>query len=118
MRRFIYSPCFRQVLQSSTTKRATKGGNNLKRSVVNIFVIFPGIDAEKLLYQLSEKKIYVSTGSACDSKKETEDKSLIALGLSSKEIKSSLRISLPADVTRKEADYFLKVLKELIKRQV
>ena len=82
----------------------------------NIFVTFPGIDAERLLYQLSEKKIYVSTGSACDSKKQVEDTALKAIGLSAKDMKSSLRISLPVDVTRKDADYFLKVLKELIKR--
>lgn len=80
----------------------------------NIFVTLNGVDAERLLYDLSAKGIYVSIGSACDSKKEIEDHALRAIGLKTEEMKSSLRISLPVDVTKKDVDYFLRVLKELI----
>lgn len=82
----------------------------------NIFVSFEDVNAERLLYDLSNKGIYVSIGSACDSKKETEDSALKAIGLSNAEMKSSLRISLPVDVKKSDADYFIKVLKSLIKR--
>ena len=85
-----------------------------ERSPNNIFVTFPGIDTERLLYELSARGVYISIGSACDSKKEKEDSALLAIGLSSAEMKSSLRISLPADVTKKDIEYFVKVLKELI----
>jgi cysteine desulfurase len=81
----------------------------------NIFFTIIGVDAEKLLYDLSNKGIYVSIGSACDSKKEIEDHALKSIGLSAKDMKSSLRVSLPIDVTKKDADYFLKVLNELIR---
>lgn len=81
----------------------------------NIFVTIKGINAERLLYDLSNKGIYVSIGSACDSKKETEDIALKAIGLGINEMKSSIRISLPIDVKKSDADYFLKVLKTLIK---
>ncbi|MGV8142151.1 MAG: cysteine desulfurase family protein [Candidatus Pacearchaeota archaeon] len=90
------------------------GPRDKDRLANNIFVTFSSMNAEEVLYKLSEKGIYVSIGSACDSKKETEDAALKAIGLSSKEMKSSLRISLPADVTKKDADYFVKVLKGLI----
>lgn len=83
----------------------------------NIFVKF-NTHAQRLLYQLSEKGIYVSRGSACESKKDVEDKALISLGLSSKEINNSLRISIPADVTKKDVDYFIGILKVLLGHKV
>ena len=84
------------------------------RTPNNIFISFSDLNAERLLYDLSSRGIYVSTGSACESKKETEDATLKSIGLGSKEIKSSLRISLPVDVTMRDVNYFLSVLKELI----
>ncbi len=90
-------------------------GSTENRLCNNIFITFPGVNCEELLYKLSNKKIYVSVGSACDSKKDIEDTALKAIGLSAKNMKSSLRISLPVDVTVKDADYFVKVLKNLIK---
>src|SRR3989344_294793 len=88
-------------------------GSLAKRVPNNVFVTFSGVDCERLLYDLSSKGIYVSIGSACDSKKEIEDFSLKAIGLTAKEMKNSLRISLPVDVSRKDVKYFLSVLKEL-----
>ena len=92
------------------------GTRGYSRLSTNVFVTFIGVDAEKLLYQLSNKKIYVSIGSACDSKKEVEDKALSAIGLSVKDMGSSLRISLPVEVTKKDVNYFVKVLKELMNK--
>lgn len=85
-----------------------------KRLANNIFVTFPEVDAERLLYDLSSKGIYISIGSACDSKKEVEDHALRNIGLSSKEMKSSVRISLPHNVKKSDADYFLRILRSLI----
>ena len=80
----------------------------------NVFVTFSRVDAEELMHKLSVREIYVSQGSACDSKKEKEDSALRAIGLSAKDIRNSLRISLPADVTKKDVEYFVKVLRKLI----
>lgn len=90
-------------------------GSMESRTPNNIFFTITGIDSEKLLYDLSNKGIYVSIGSACDSKKEVEDFSLKAIGLSPRDMKTSLRVSLPIDVKKKDADYFLKVLNDLIR---
>lgn len=89
-------------------------GSIEKRLTNNIFVTLPEVDAERLLYDLSSKGIYISIGSACDSKKKVEDHALKNIGLSSKEMKSSVRISLPYNVKKSDADYFLKILKDLI----
>ena len=92
----------------------TVGASGIDRLANNIFITFPKMNSEEMLYKLSEKRIYVSIGSACDSKKDKEDSALKAIGLTSTEMKSSLRISLPFDVSKKDVDYFLKVLKNLI----
>ena len=91
-------------------------GSQIDRVPNNIFVTLPNVNAERLLYDLSNKGVYVSVESACDSKKETEDHALQSIGLSSKEMKSSIRISLPAEVTKKDIDYFLRVLKNILDR--
>jgi len=90
-------------------------GPDEERLANNIFVCFDGVDSERLMFDLSAKGIYVSRGSACDSKKEVEDSALKAIGLSSKEMNSSIRVSLSIDLTKKDVDYFLKVLNELIR---
>ena len=89
-------------------------GSRDNRLANNVFVSFSGLNAERLLYDLSSRGIYVSTGSACDSKKEIENVALKAIGLSTNDMRSSLRISLPVDVTMRDVNYFLSVLKELI----
>ncbi len=102
------------VEKLSQDKNIIVRGSMNSRIPNNLFFTIAGVDSEKLLYDLSNKGIYVSIGSACDSKKEIEDHALKAICLSSKEMKSSLRVSLPVDVTKKDADYFLKTLKGLI----
>lgn len=89
-------------------------GSMDSRTPNNIFFTIMGIDSEKLLYDLSNKGIYISIGSACDSKKEVEDHALKSIGLSGRDMKSSIRVSLPIDVTKKDVDYFLKALNSLI----
>jgi len=80
----------------------------------NVFVSFSGVNAEDLMHRLSTRGVCVSTGSACDSKKEREDTALVSLGLSKNEIRSAIRISLPADVVKKNIEYFITVLKRLL----
>lgn len=62
-------------------------------------VCFPGIDAERLVYKLEQRGIYVSTGAACAANKGTKSHVLEAIGLSDAEIAGSLRISLGATNT-------------------
>ena len=80
----------------------------------NLFISFSGISGEDLMYKLSNKGIYVSTGSACDSKKKKEDSSLKALRLNKEQIKNSIRISLSFDISKKDANYFLSILRKFI----
>ena len=84
-------------------------GSEKKRIYNNINVSFP-VDASNLVAFLSEKGIYVSAGSACESKKEKEDETLKAIGLGKEEIKGSIRITLNGEIKKKDLD---KVIKEI-----
>lgn len=72
----------------------------------------PFLRAEVLLHYLSEKGVYVSTGSACSSKNTRDSHVLIALGMKDAEIKGSIRITFSAFTTQEETAYALDVLKE------
>lgn len=68
---------------------------NQKHKLANFLpVCFPGIDAERLIYKLEEKEVYLSTGAACAASKGEKSHTLMAIGLSDEEIAGSLRISL------------------------
>ena len=70
--------------------------------------------ASVIVEALSNRGIYCSSVSACNSKKEELSYVLKAIGRSEKEAHNSLRISLSKDNTIEECEEFIKVLKELI----
>lgn len=57
-------------------------------------IVVEGMDAERLIFQLEQKEVYLSTGAACAASKGQKSASLAAIGLSDAEIAGSLRISL------------------------
>lgn len=56
-------------------------------------IAFPGIRGETLLHALSAESIYISTGSACGSKKGGENKVLSSMGFDKMLVYSAVRIS-------------------------
>ena len=68
---------------------------NKKHSLDRFIVLcYNSLDAERLIYLLEEKNVYVSTGAACAASKGVRSHVLEAIGLSDSEIAGSLRISL------------------------
>lgn len=65
-------------------------------------VSFPGIDAERIIFKLEDKEVYLSTGAACSANKGLKSHVLQAIGLSDEEIDGSLRISLGKDNTEED----------------
>ncbi len=86
-------------------------GSVERRLYNNINVSFSGVDGENLTAFLSHKGIYVSAGSACDSKKQRESKVLRAIGLNEKERKGSIRISLNDKISKNDVEHVVKVIK-------
>lgn len=68
---------------------------NPKVQLPNIMTIsLPGLDAERLIFALEEREVYLSTGAACAASKGVKSPTLRAIGLNDEEIAGSLRISL------------------------
>jgi cysteine desulfurase len=79
-----------------------------------LYVTFPHTSAMRLVYRLSQKEIFISMGSACESRADETSSVGRAIGLTQKNIDSSVRISLPATVQKKDIAYFVKTLEQLL----
>lgn len=97
----IYSERKRlQELKTYITKNLSDLPNikyigNLKTQLPNILAIsLPGLDAERLIFALEDREVYLSTGAACAASKGIKSPTLRAIGLSDEEIAGSLRLSL------------------------
>ncbi len=54
----------------------------------------PGLDAERLIFALEDRGVFLSTGAACAASKGIKSPTLRAIGLSDEEIAGSLRITM------------------------
>ncbi len=70
-------------------------------------ISFPGIKGEILLHALEQDGIYISTGAACSSRKNTPSHVLKAVGLSEAEIASAIRFSFSIRNTETEINYVI-----------
>ena len=75
-----------------------------------------GAEGESLLMNLDLKGFSVSVGSACNSGKIAESASLRAMGLTEKEARSSIRVSLGCGVKKREINLFVKTLQKTVTR--
>lgn len=100
-------------------QRLIKGVQDIEGTVINspensvysvVNISFTGVRSEVLLHVLESKGIYVSAGSACNSKKDKYSYVLQAMGLPVKVIDSALRFSLSEFNTEEEIDYVCSVL--------
>ncbi|MBS3807550.1 MAG: cysteine desulfurase [Bacteroidales bacterium] len=73
-------------------------------------VSFPGLQGEVLLRKLETAEIYVSTGSACTSGKNTPSHVLKAMGRSKEEVQGALRFSFSAMNREEELEQVMKHL--------
>ena len=78
-------------------------------------VSFNGTKGEVLTHFLGMYQIYVSTGSACSSKKGNS-RILEVMGLTQSELDGAIRFSFSKDNTEKEIDEVVKRLKESVER--
>lgn len=75
---------------------------------------FEGIRSEVLLHALEDRDIYVSAGSACASKKHTVSNTLEAMKVEQDLLDSTIRFSFSVFTTKKEIDYTLDALREIV----
>ena len=79
-------------------------GNKKRRLPGHLTISFPGIDAERLVFKLEEKAIYIATGSACSANKGMASHVLVALKLNEETINGSIRLTLGRHTTQDQID--------------
>ncbi len=80
--------------------------------IINFSV--PGIKSEVLVHALGTKGIFVSTTSACSSKRKAPSKTLMAMGVSRSKAESAIRVSMTYQTTKPELQTFLNELHHAI----
>ncbi|MBQ2802205.1 MAG: cysteine desulfurase [Lachnospiraceae bacterium] len=94
--------------------RVRLNGHPYYRLPSNANFCFEGIEGESLLILLEMKGICGSAGSACTTGNTEPSHVLIAIGLDEQTANASLRLSINEDITRKELDYVVEILKESV----
>lgn len=77
---------------------------------------FPNTESDSLLLLFDSEGIACSTGSACTAGVQQASHVLMAMGLSQREARSSLRFSLSHENSKGDIDYFHTCLKRVIER--
>lgn len=91
---------------------------NKKHALDNFIVIcYDGIDAERLIFLLEEKGVYVSTGAACAASKGLKSHVLKAIGLSDAEINGSLRLTLGEENNELQIHEAAKIINEVVRKE-
>ena len=90
-----------------------------KKHVLDNFIVtcFDGLDAERLIYLLEEKGVYVSTGAACAASKGVRSHVLAAIGLSDSQIAGSLRITLGETNTEEQIREAMKIINDAVAKE-
>ncbi|MFA9379039.1 MAG: cysteine desulfurase family protein [Lachnotalea sp.] len=90
--------------------------NNKVDSILNI--CFENVNSKILEILLSEKNIYVSTGSACNSGIVAASHVLQALNISNDYINGALRISLGKDTSEEDIDILIETLRSIFNNKL
>lgn len=88
---------------------------NRKHSLDNFLVLcYNGIDAERLIYLLEDRAVYVATGAACAASKGIRSHVLAAIGLTDEQIAGSLRITLGETNTEEQMHEVAKIINDVV----
>ena len=118
----------RKRLQQLTTKFHKLLADELKDDIIflgkdktrlpNFMPIsLPGLDAERLIFALEMREIYVSTGAACAASKGEKSATLTAIGLNDQAIAGSLRITLGTPTTESDVEEAAKSIIEVVRAE-
>lgn len=80
-----------------------------------VSVSFPGVDNERLMMQLDEVGVQAAVGSACSAGSGESSHVLKAVGLTDKEIRSTVRFSFGRQTKSKDIKQTIKLLEKLVR---
>lgn len=86
-----------------------------KTQLANFLPIsIPGLDAERLIFALEDRGVYLSTGAACAASKGEKSPTLRAIGLKDEQIAGSLRITLGRPTSEEDIREAAKNIAEVV----
>jgi len=80
----------------------------------NIYIRFPGVSGLTLMNLLSDRGIYIGTGSACSSESDEPSHVALAYGLTTNEALECVRFTLSNETTYGEIIYVVETIKSLL----
>lgn len=91
---------------------------NRKHSLDNFIVLcYNGIDAERLIFLLEDKGVYLATGAACAASKGVRSHVLKAIGLSDEQIAGSLRLTLGETNDEEQIHEAAQIINEVVTKE-
>lgn len=105
-----------QFIESLASKVPTAivNGSPKKHLPHILSVTLPGIDNERLLYQLDEAGVLAAAGSACSASSDKPSHVLAAMGISDEQAQNSLRFSFGRMTTSRDIDRLINLLEQLV----
>jgi cysteine desulfurase len=89
-------------------------GSMYNRLPNNVHITIPATDNERLLIQLDARGIQAAAGSACSASRETPSHVLRAMGLSDRDARASLRLTMGRQTTPEQIERTVSVLSSLV----
>lgn len=93
-------------------------GDRINRLSGNANMSFKNINAEELLFELDDKGICASAGSACSSGSTSPSHVLTAIGLPPEWANGTLRVTIGMNNTKEEVDYLINALVEIVNKKI
>lgn len=110
----LHKNIIRKELENIKGVKVHSPNKNSAPHILNFSI--KGFKAEVFVHALEEKNIYVSTTSACSSKRKSVSHTLLAMGVPEEEAESAIRISLSYENTMDEVRTAIKGIKETVTR--
>jgi len=114
-----------QVLRDTMQKQlieafpdAVLSGHQKRRLPGHLHISFPNIDAERLVFALESRGVFVATGSACAANYGTRSHVLTAIGLAPEIADGSLRLTLGHLSTEENAKQAVDIIIEEVNREI
>jgi cysteine desulfurase len=89
-------------------------GSLKKRLPNNVHITIPGQDNELILMKLDELGIHCASGSACNATNQEISTTLLALGMSEVNARSSLRFTMGKYTTKSDIDYVISSISKIL----
>jgi len=91
-------------------------GHPTQRIANNCSISFEGAESEAIVMMLDREGIYVSYGSACEMGSNAPSHVLQAMGKEPEAIRSTVRFTFSAEITREQVDEVVETLRKIVKK--